>query len=62
MGELSPEVAKLLQRARRTASESTYEIAAGAEAIVLAIHALTLQLAENAERTHSVDAHVETGL
>ncbi len=62
MAELSPEVAKLLQRARRTTSGSTYEIAAGAEAIVLAIHALMLQLAENADGTVDVRARVETGL
>ncbi len=31
------------------------------DAIVFAIEGLTIQLAENAERTQSVDAHVETG-
>lgn len=48
--ELSPEIAALIRVARRSTSSADLSIAAASEAIVLAIHALTLQLAENAER------------
>lgn len=72
MAELSPEAAGLFRAASaiaRTArsGESGTEaivlaLSAASRAVVLAIHALALQLAENAERTQSVNVHVETGV
>jgi len=47
--DLSPEIAELFQTARRVTSSADLSIAAASEAIVLALHALTLQLAKNAE-------------
>lgn len=48
--ELSLEIAALFRVARGTTSSADMSIAVASEAIVMALHALTLQLAENAER------------
>lgn len=62
MAELSPAVLNVVNKSLEQFDDIMPNdvVAKALLGVATAIHALTLQLAENSERTQSVDAHVET--